>query len=52
MGANAGASQHGNSPYGSYAQGFGGSGYYGGGGGQQQQQQQQQQRGGWGGNYH
>ncbi|KAH7196833.1 uncharacterized protein B0J16DRAFT_313175 [Fusarium flagelliforme] len=45
MGGNAGASQHGNSPYGSYAQGFGGSGYYGG-------QQQQQQRGGWGGNYH
>ncbi|CAG7561535.1 unnamed protein product [Fusarium equiseti] len=44
MGGNAGASQHGNSPYGSYAQGFGGSGYYGG--------QQQQQRGGWGGNYH
>ncbi|KAF5671790.1 hypothetical protein FHETE_4003 [Fusarium heterosporum] len=52
MGANAGASQHGNSPYGSYGQGFGGSGYYGGGGQQQQQQQQQQQRGGWGGNYH
>ncbi|KAI8691003.1 CUE domain-containing protein [Fusarium sp. Ph1] len=48
MGGNAGASQqHGNSPYGSYGQGFG-SGYYGGG---QQQQQQQQQRG-WGGNYH
>ncbi|KAJ4016642.1 RNAPII degradation factor [Fusarium irregulare] len=44
MGGNAGASQHGNSPYGSYAQGFGGSGYYAG--------QQQQQRGGWGGNYH
>ncbi|OAQ81938.1 RNAPII degradation factor Def1 [Purpureocillium lilacinum] len=43
MGAGAGANQHGNSPYGSYNQGFG-SGYYGG--------QQQQQRGGWGGNYH
>ncbi|KPM43860.1 hypothetical protein AK830_g2674 [Neonectria ditissima] len=51
MGGNAGASQHANSPYGSYGQGFGGSGgYYG--GNQQQQQQQQQQRGGWGGNYH
>ncbi|KAH7171023.1 hypothetical protein EDB81DRAFT_636578 [Dactylonectria macrodidyma] len=52
MGGNAGASQHGNSPYASYGQGFGGSGggYYG--GNQQQQQQQQQQRGGWGGNYH
>ena len=37
MGAGAGANQHGNSPYGSYNQGFG-SGYYGG--------QQQQQRGG------
>ncbi|KAF4470916.1 hypothetical protein FALBO_2178, partial [Fusarium albosuccineum] len=48
MGGNAGASQHGNSPYGSYAQGFGSGGYYGAG----QQQQQQQQRGGWGGNYH
>ncbi|KAF4962706.1 hypothetical protein FSARC_9267 [Fusarium sarcochroum] len=44
MGGNAGASQHGNSPYGSYGQGFGSGGYYGGG--------QQQQRGGWGGNYH
>ncbi|PHH89053.1 hypothetical protein CDD83_6709 [Cordyceps sp. RAO-2017] len=44
MGAGAGASQHGSTPYGSYGQGFGGSGgYYGG---------QQQQRGGWGGNYH
>lgn len=44
MGGGAGASQHGNTPYGSYNQGFGGSGgYYGGG---------QQQRGGWGGNYH
>ncbi|KAF4983244.1 hypothetical protein FZEAL_1282 [Fusarium zealandicum] len=48
MGGNAAASQHGNSPYGSYGQGFGSGGYYGGG----QQQQQQQQRGGWGGNYH
>ncbi|KID77101.1 uncharacterized protein G6M90_00g100820 [Metarhizium brunneum] len=43
MGAGAGASQHGNTPYGSYGQGFGSGGYYGGG---------QQQRGGWGGNYH
>jgi hypothetical protein len=48
MGGNAGTNQHGNSPYGSYGQGFGGSGYYSG----NQQQQQQQQRGGWGGNYH
>ncbi|ODA83946.1 hypothetical protein RJ55_02463 [Drechmeria coniospora] len=45
-GSGAGASQHGSTPYGTYGQGFGGSGYYGGG------QQQQQQRGGWGGNYH
>ncbi|CAG2003822.1 unnamed protein product [Fusarium graminearum] len=44
MGGNAGANQHGNSPYGSYNQGFG-SGYYG-----SSQQQQQQQRG-WGNNY-
>lgn len=43
MGGGAGANQHGNSPYGSYGQGFGSGGYYGGGG---------QQRGGWGGNYH
>ncbi|TWU74552.1 hypothetical protein ED733_006223 [Metarhizium rileyi] len=43
MGGGAGASQHGNTPYGSYGQGFGSGGYYGGG---------QQQRGGWGGNYH
>lgn len=44
MGGGAGASQHGNSPYGNYGQqGFGSGGYYGGG---------QQQRGGWGGNYH
>jgi hypothetical protein len=43
MGGGAGASQHGNTPYGSYGQGFGSGGYYGG---------QQQQRGGWGGNYH
>jgi hypothetical protein len=43
-GAGVGGNQHGNSPYGSYSQGFGGSGYYGG--------QQQQQRSGWGGNYH
>ncbi|SCN75101.1 uncharacterized protein FFM5_01151 [Fusarium fujikuroi] len=50
MGGNAGTNQHGNSPYGSYGQGFSGSGYYS--GNQQQQQQQQQQRGGWGGNYH
>ncbi|UZP32896.1 hypothetical protein NXS19_000712 [Fusarium pseudograminearum] len=42
MGGNAGANQHGNSPYGSYNQGFG-SGYYG-------SSQQQQQRG-WGNNY-
>ncbi|KAI5466007.1 hypothetical protein BGZ63DRAFT_420532 [Mariannaea sp. PMI_226] len=49
MGGNAGNSQHGNSPYGSYNQGFGSGGYYG---NHQQQQQQQQQRGGWGGNYH
>ncbi|CVK95465.1 hypothetical protein LB506_000433 [Fusarium annulatum] len=49
MGGNAGTNQHGNSPYGSYGQGFSGSGYYS---GNQQQQQQQQQRGGWGGNYH
>lgn len=48
MGGNAGNSQHGNTPYGSYSNqgGFGNSGYYGG-----NQQQQQQQRG-WGGNYH
>lgn len=52
MGANAGATQHGNSPYGSYGQGFNSSGGYYGGNQQQQQQQQQQQRGGWGGNYH
>lgn len=45
MGGGAGNNQHGSSPYGSYGQGFGGSGgYYGG--------NQQQQRGGWGGNYH
>ncbi|KEY74091.1 hypothetical protein S7711_05343 [Stachybotrys chartarum IBT 7711] len=49
MGGGAGSAQHGNSPYGSYSQGFGSGGYYG---NQQQQQQQQQQRGGWGGNYH
>lgn len=42
MGGAAAASQHGNTPYGSYGQGFGSGGYYGGG----------QQRGGWGGNYH
>lgn len=44
MGVGAAASQHANTPYGSYGQDFGSGGYYGGGG--------QQQRGGWGGNYH